>query len=174
MRLLFYYNQACCRRGKPCPANTAPVWPQGLQQQLLMLTGAGTASAPETRTSANAATGFCGLSASSRVSYPLLAPIRMSACNRQGYTPLTMKRKLKGLHRAACIKQADYHSQSPPHCRAEGKPARDKERSSKSAYLWGLIKTQLRCCIVSLPVTPGCSTQLFEQENKIKLPVLPR
>ncbi|EOA97745.1 hypothetical protein Anapl_09204 [Anas platyrhynchos] len=57
---------------------------------------------------------------------------------------------------------------------AEGKPARDKERSSKSAYLWGLIKTQLRCCIVSLPVTPGCSTQLFEQENKIKLPVLPR
>lgn len=103
-----------------------------------------------------------------------LHPFVMSACNRQGYTPLTMKRKLKGLHRAACIKQADYHSQSPPHCRAEGKPARDKERSSKSAYLWGLIKTQLKCCIVSLPVTPGCSTQLFEQENKIKLPVLPR
>lgn len=92
----------------------------------------------------------------------------------QEYTPLTMKRKLKGLQCAACIKQADYHSQSPPCCRAEGKPARDKERSSKSANFWGLIKTQLRCCIISLPVTPGCSTQLFEQENKIKLPVLPR
>lgn len=38
----------------------------------------------------------------------------------------------------------------------------------------GLIKTQLRRGIISLPVTQGCSTEVFEQENKIKLSVLTR
>lgn len=137
LRLLFYYDQACCRREKPYPANTAPAWPQGLQQQLLEHTSAGTATAPETRTSANASTGFFGLlgerliSASSRVSYPLLAFIRTSARNRQGYTPLTMKRKLEGLHRAACIQAGRLSLPIPSPLQSRGKTSTGQRKVFK-------------------------------------------
>lgn len=81
------------------------------------------------------------------------------------------------------IKSALIPYQQPrEHCEAEGNPARDKERShlwcsNKTSHLLGLIKTQLRCCIIASSLyhcllTQGCSTQLFEQENKIKLSVL--
>lgn len=99
---------------------------------------------------------------------------------KSGYAPFSMKTKLKRLLHCACIQPGaedrnkgfkehnQLHSRSTTK-RAESNPARDQERS----YLClGLIKTQLRCRVTSLPVTRGCSAQLFEQENKIKLAAL--